>query len=266
MARLERFKHIISGGWWWDEVTKRYVQAGKHITRDFDSKRFLQSHLGWTPDRQQSPGNRIGRSALTLTHSPLVLGSITHVPNNKQPGDCAWDSLFSGLPPVRPSGVGGETRFRLGETMISRSGDVCSEGSWVFYNTHNVRSTIVVRNPHLFTYCFRPSPLRALDASPGLLQAKKMRRHRSSFSSHGKYPHRETATMGCRFSIVTATTPTLLSHRRSASLTFEFSEPHDWQTRTSTLFSMHSTTAKAEDANSSKQMFFKIVRRHRGQN
>ena len=143
MARLERFKHIISGGWWWDEVAKRYVQAGKHITRDFDSKRFLQSHLGWTPDRQRSPGNHIGRYESTLTHSPPVLGSITHVPNDKQPRDCAWDSLFSGLPPVRPSGVGGETRFRLGETIISRSGDVCSEGSWVFYNTHNVCSTIL---------------------------------------------------------------------------------------------------------------------------
>ena len=67
MARMERFKHIISGGWWWDKATKRYVQAGNRITRDFNSNRFLQSHLRWTPDLQRSPGNRIGHPVSTPT-------------------------------------------------------------------------------------------------------------------------------------------------------------------------------------------------------
>ena len=57
MARMERFKHIISGGWWWDKAKKGHVQAGKRITRDFESNMFLQCHLGWTPDQHQSPGN-----------------------------------------------------------------------------------------------------------------------------------------------------------------------------------------------------------------
>ena len=57
MARMERFKHIISGGWWWDKATRRHVQAMKPITRDFDSNTFLQRHLGWTPDRRRSSGN-----------------------------------------------------------------------------------------------------------------------------------------------------------------------------------------------------------------
>ena len=56
MARMERFKHIISGGWWWDETTGQHVQAGKSITKDFDSNQLLQSNLGWTPDQQQPPG------------------------------------------------------------------------------------------------------------------------------------------------------------------------------------------------------------------
>jgi len=65
MAHMERFKHISSGGWWWDKVTKRFVQAGKRIIGDFNSNRFLQSHLGWTPDQQRFPGNRLGCSVLT---------------------------------------------------------------------------------------------------------------------------------------------------------------------------------------------------------
>jgi hypothetical protein len=52
MARMERFKHIISGGWWWDMALKRHAQAGKGIIGDFGSNKFLQRHLGWTPDQQ----------------------------------------------------------------------------------------------------------------------------------------------------------------------------------------------------------------------
>ena len=79
---------------------------------------------------------------LTHAHPSSVLGSITHIPNDNQPRDCTWDSLFSGPPPVRPGGVGEQTQFKFGEHTISKSGDVCSEGSWVFYDTHNVRSTL----------------------------------------------------------------------------------------------------------------------------
>ena len=57
MAHMERFKHIISGRWWHDEATKSHVRAGKHITKDFDSNQFLQSHLRWTPDQEYLPGN-----------------------------------------------------------------------------------------------------------------------------------------------------------------------------------------------------------------
>jgi hypothetical protein len=139
MARMERFKHIISGGWWWNEATKSPAQAGKHIVKDFGSNKFLQSHLGWTPDQQHSPGTHCPFHA--LVNSPFVdtIGLVVPVPKQSQPSDCTWDLLFSGLPPARPRGVDEETRFKLGESVISRSGDVCCEGSWVFYNTHNVR-------------------------------------------------------------------------------------------------------------------------------
>ena len=148
MAHLERFKHIISGGWWWDNMTKKHIQAGKSVVEGFDSNRFLRHHLGWAPDRQQPPGKALCINSYvcthTRTHCSLMLGSITYLPKDRQPSNCTWDSLFSDIPPARPSGIGETTRFKLGESTTSRSGDVCSEESWVFYTTHNVCSIPLV--------------------------------------------------------------------------------------------------------------------------
>ena len=88
---------------------------------------------------------------LKFAHPPLVLGQIALLPKVDQPSDCTWDSLFSGLPPVRPCGVAEEARFELGKSVISRSGDVCSEGSWVFYNTHDVRFIVATLGLHSLT-------------------------------------------------------------------------------------------------------------------
>jgi len=78
-------------------------------------------------------------------YSPSIgIGLIALLPKADQPSDCTWDSLFSGLPPVRPHGIAEEARFELGKSVISRSSDVCSEGSWVFYNTHDVRSIVTI--------------------------------------------------------------------------------------------------------------------------
>lgn len=96
-------------------------------------------------------------SPFMSTHPLLVPGLITHIPNDRQPGDCTWDSLFDGLPPVRPSGINEGTAFKLGESVISRSGDTCSEGSWVFYNTRNVCLI------PLFPTCAQPPIVLACD-------------------------------------------------------------------------------------------------------
>ncbi|KAF9644219.1 hypothetical protein BDM02DRAFT_1059950 [Thelephora ganbajun] len=49
--------------------------------------------------------------------------------------------LGSDLLPVCPSGVDERTRCKLGESTILRSGDECSEQSWMLYDTHNVCTT-----------------------------------------------------------------------------------------------------------------------------
>ena len=57
MARMERFKHIVSGGWWWDKVTRMHIQAGECVTKNFTSSIALQGHLGWSPKDKQLPSN-----------------------------------------------------------------------------------------------------------------------------------------------------------------------------------------------------------------
>ena len=61
---------------------------------------------------------------------------------------------------MHPSRISEDTQLKLGESVISSSGDVCSEGSWVFYNTHKV----CYFTDHLLTFTdtFRPSHLQGL--------------------------------------------------------------------------------------------------------
>ena len=60
------------------------------------------------------------RSALTFAwaYSLFVGARFNHL----SPNDYTWDLPFSGLPPLRPRGVGEGTRFELSESTISGSG------------------------------------------------------------------------------------------------------------------------------------------------
>lgn len=153
-------------------------------------------------------------------HSVLGLGSVISIPNDRQPKDCTWDSLFNGLPPVRPDGVGEGTQFKLGESVISRSGDTCSEGSWVFYNTHNVCQIVTIPK---FTPAYQPksrlrsNPLQTPRASIKSLRAERTSQDHSSFSSHGMCLHGEMSITGCPRCIVIPKVPTLPCCQRSAS-------------------------------------------------
>ena len=153
------------------------------------------------------------------THSSLILGSITYLPNDRQPNNCTWDSLFSDFPPLRPHGIEEGTKFKLGESTISGSGDVCSEGSWVFYSTHNVCSIVGFLGLHSLRYHLRLNHLQTLRGSIKSLQARGTEQDHSSFLSRGTSLHREMTTTGCPYSGAIPRTPALLCHQRSVLLT-----------------------------------------------
>ena len=52
LCKVERIKHLLSGGFWRDRDTKMYVHAGMAVRALFESNKMLQQCLGWN----QAPG------------------------------------------------------------------------------------------------------------------------------------------------------------------------------------------------------------------
>ena len=221
-----------------------------------------------TPPRLEPGGHAISRCRVTPSHmldhyTKLFIspGSITQVPKAKQPTDCTWDSLFDTIPPVRPPGINEETLLVLGESVVSVSGDTCSNGSWVFYNTHCVRS-----RPLLFALAELPlqeeSPSKA---------ARIFKIITGGTHAHMTFvilePWEISASRDERYGM-----PTL--HRDHADSCFGVPpkvRPVDYPLfqigytlhRTSTLYSTHSTIAKVGNAHYMRLTLYRSVRRHR---
>lgn len=48
-SSLDRVKHLLSGGYWKDERSGRFIQAGARVLSVLKEQEVLQQHLGWTP-------------------------------------------------------------------------------------------------------------------------------------------------------------------------------------------------------------------------
>ncbi|KAF9779423.1 hypothetical protein BJ322DRAFT_1167229 [Thelephora terrestris] len=127
LCKVERIKHLLSGGFWQDKSSKAYVQAGKAVWGMFDSDKKLRRRLGWN----QAPGLAPGKFASRLNRS------VKFIPAKKQPKNCTWDELFDSgtIPPPCPDGIAVDECLSMGESIVATSGDVCRVGSWVFYRS-----------------------------------------------------------------------------------------------------------------------------------
>jgi len=138
LCKAERIKHLLSGGFWRDKDTKKYVQAGKAVQELFESDKRLRRRLGWSLPPGLVPGTCASQVKHRFSHSDsmtFTVGSVTLIPAKKQPSGCTWDGLFNSntVPPPRPNGVDAEECLLLGKTVVAASGDDCKVGSWVFY-------------------------------------------------------------------------------------------------------------------------------------
>jgi len=147
LCKAERIKHLLSGGFWYDQNSKTYVQAGMAVQQMFDSNEKLRRRLGWS----QTPGPAPGTYTPPVEHrfsypnsAVSNVGSVKLVPEKKQPSRCTWDELFNTgtIPLPRPDGVHAEDCLLLGKTVIATSGDICRIGSWVFYHSPFVRHLV----------------------------------------------------------------------------------------------------------------------------
>lgn len=56
LGGMERFKHMVSGGYWRDEDSGQYVRAGARIPAFLTSNSELQRRLGWVDRNSIKPG------------------------------------------------------------------------------------------------------------------------------------------------------------------------------------------------------------------
>lgn len=173
LCKAERIKHLLSGGFWRDKDSKKYVQAGKAVKGLFESDKTLRRRLGWSQTPDLVPGMYTAPIAPIECHlshpDPTIFntGSVKLVPAKRQPSSCTWDESFNSdtIPPPCPSGINVEECLLLGKTVVAASGDVCKVGSWVFYRLP-VCHVVSLRSLYcILTDCHRQSACQTTEKS-----------------------------------------------------------------------------------------------------
>ena len=61
LCKVERIKHLLSGGFWQDKDSKTYVRAGEAVRELFESDKTLLRRLGWNQTPGLIPGTWISQ-------------------------------------------------------------------------------------------------------------------------------------------------------------------------------------------------------------
>ncbi|KAJ7729213.1 hypothetical protein B0H14DRAFT_3617621 [Mycena olivaceomarginata] len=119
LADMERFKHMVSGGWWQDSTGSKYIHAGSSVRSFLTSNRELQRRLGWS-------------EKTTLESGIVKLEAVKNRVSSK------WN-----LPLQEPEPVG--STWAHCKYVSAKTGDLCKPGFWVFIQTSDVRYSFSVR-------------------------------------------------------------------------------------------------------------------------
>ncbi|KAJ7839405.1 hypothetical protein B0H13DRAFT_2239608 [Mycena leptocephala] len=118
LADMERFKHIVSGGWWRNSEGL-YIRAGSRVRSFLTSNKELQRRLGWSQK------------------SLLDSGTVKLEPSTKR-SSSSWATMNSDLLLTEPMPV--ESFWVLCKSVVAQSGDACKNGSWIFFQTLETES------------------------------------------------------------------------------------------------------------------------------
>ncbi|KAJ7846194.1 hypothetical protein B0H14DRAFT_3086308 [Mycena olivaceomarginata] len=113
-ASMDRVKHFLSGGYWWDPVFERWAQAGRGVQQILLTDPTFQRHLGRTPPPKINPGSV---KAMPGRDTPPVKWSQTKA-------SAHWTTNTA---PPSP-----DSQWRMGQAVTAQSGDKAIVGSWVF--------------------------------------------------------------------------------------------------------------------------------------
>ena len=66
LCKVERIKHLLSGGFWRDKHTKEFVQAGAGVREMFELDQQLRRRLGWSQTPGLVPGKFMSQVSISV--------------------------------------------------------------------------------------------------------------------------------------------------------------------------------------------------------
>ncbi|KAK7471306.1 hypothetical protein VKT23_002715 [Stygiomarasmius scandens] len=115
MTGMERFKHMVSGGFWKDKESGSYIQGSLKVREFLLKNSEMQRRLGW------------------VSHN-VVPGQFRRLPRQKRIRQ-TWDQVAQYCVPLK-SGFADDLsalEWELCTLVIAQSTDCCKVDSWVFF-------------------------------------------------------------------------------------------------------------------------------------
>ncbi|KAJ7144229.1 hypothetical protein C8R44DRAFT_916194, partial [Mycena epipterygia] len=113
-ASMDRVKHVLSGGYWWDSRLKTWVQAGEAVLAVLRTDRGVQRHLGW------------------VSPTVSVSGKVEPKPLRKNPAvEWQQSAAFEKWSTENGSAPQPQSLWRFGCSLSAQSGDSVTMKHWV---------------------------------------------------------------------------------------------------------------------------------------
>ncbi|KAJ7790376.1 hypothetical protein B0H14DRAFT_3115559 [Mycena olivaceomarginata] len=122
-ASMSRVKHLLSGGYWTDLTSKKWIQAGEAVQKVLHTDPVFQRHLGWIPQTHIEPG------------------TIKHLAARKKP-DVRWEDTAASKHWVEADGPVPDSEWKRWCSLTMRNGDKGCISAWVF-SRDSVGKTII---------------------------------------------------------------------------------------------------------------------------
>lgn len=134
LAEMERFKHLVSGGWWRME-DGQYHQAGPAVRTMLSQNSELRRRLGWANEAKTKAGELLllSRSKNRKPELKVATGSVQLMPRRKS-NSATWTELAID-PSLLPPNATMDQQWDHCKHVVSQSHDICTVASWVFYKT-----------------------------------------------------------------------------------------------------------------------------------
>ncbi|KAJ7202934.1 hypothetical protein C8J57DRAFT_1203274 [Mycena rebaudengoi] len=121
LADLDRVKHILSGGFWYQDGA--WISAGKDVHRILRNSPIIQRHLGWAPPPVWTPG---------------IIQALAQKKQTKRPALMPQETLLVGAYNPCSIIVDHQTSWMNAVDVTAQSGDRCKVGSWAVFRVNEL--------------------------------------------------------------------------------------------------------------------------------